>query len=143
MTVGSMLAEKGNEVACAAPSMTLADVAQVLAEKKIGAIVVCDGDGILVGILSERDIVRAVAKSGGDALSDTVDKHMTSSVVTVCSDDTIMAVMEKMSAGRFRHVPVMDKDKLIGIISIGDVVKRRIRQAEQEAEQMRSYIASA
>lgn len=143
MTVGSILADKGQDVACAAPATPLSEIATILAEKKIGAIVICDEAGTLVGILSERDIVRAVAKAGGAALNDLAERHMTQSVVTACSDDTVMVVMEKMSSGRFRHIPVLDGDRLIGIVSIGDVVKRRIQQAEEEAEQMRSYIASA
>ncbi|MEM8813029.1 MAG: CBS domain-containing protein [Pseudomonadota bacterium] len=142
MTVASILAVKGRAVTTAGQNDTIADVCRVLAEKRIGAVVVLDGDRI-AGIASERDMVRAFSKRGGDALADPVSTVMTADVVTCHEADTINSVMAKMSEGRFRHVPVVTNDRLAGLISIGDVVKARIAQIEADAEQMRSYIASA
>ena len=113
----------------------------MLAEKKIGAVVVSE-DGVGVGgIISERDIVRAVAEGGGDALQQSVSSKMTAEVITCDRSDSVESVMQKMTAGRFRHVPVIADGALLGIISIGDVVKRRIEDAEAEAEHLRGFIA--
>lgn len=143
MTVRSILDQKGSDVATGNPSMTIAEVCTRLAERKIGALVMTDPAGAVVGIISERDVVRVMAQGGCDALSDQAAKHMTKTVVTCRRRDTIDEVMEMMTRGRFRHVPVVDDGKLSGIISIGDVVKHRMAEVEREANHLRTYIASA
>lgn len=143
MTVGKILAAKGRLVTTALPSDTVAQVSAVLAEKKIGAVVVVGDDDSISGIVSERDIVRAIAAKGGDALSIPVSTIMTEAVITCEDANTIDQVMGKMTDGRFRHMPVAQNGRLAGLISIGDIVKAKIAQIEADAEQMRSYIASA
>ena len=118
-------------------------MARLLDEKGIGAVLVTSADGSLLGILSERDIVRAVARSGPAVLDDSVSRHMTSRVVTTRLDSTVTSVMEAMTAGRFRHMPVLDNGRLAGVVSIGDVVKHRIEQIETEHNALREYIATA
>lgn len=143
MTVGKILATKGRNVTTVQPSDTVAQVSSVLAEKKIGAVVVVGEGESISGIVSERDIVRIIAAKGGDALSIPVSAIMTESVITCEDANTIDQVMGKMTDGRFRHMPVAQNGRLAGLISIGDVVKAKIAQIEADAEQMRSYIASA
>lgn len=143
MTVSSIIASKGNNVITAKPDVTLQAIARVLAENRIGAVIVTDSDGVIKGILSERDIVRAVAKSGPKALDETVSLHMTAKVITCQETDLITAVMEIMTTGRFRHVPVVRDGKLVGMISIGDVVKQRMAETEAESQSMRDYIQMA
>ncbi len=142
MTVSSILDEKGRKTFTLTEDTSVEAVLSVLAEKKIGAVLIVSDSGTIAGILSERDVVRALVRKGADILGDPVSAHMTRNVVTCSEADTINTVMEKMSMGRFRHIPVVDDGKLTGIISIGDVVKRRIEQAEKEAEDIRSYIAT-
>ena len=142
MTVSRIINEKGRDVVTAAPDASLAVIAATLTEKRIGAVMVVEDDAIH-GIVSERDIVRAVAKHGGDGLSMLAGEWMTANVVTCKPEDTINEVMQKMTTGRFRHLPVVENGKLAGIVSIGDVVKRRIEDVEREAEQIREYIATA
>jgi CBS domain-containing protein len=143
MTVASILAHKGRDVTTAPGSTTLADVADLLATHKIGAIVVTRDDGTVVGILSERDVVRQIAKHGAGALDHAAESCMTRKVISCSESDTIDRVMGLMTSGRFRHIPVMEKDRLVGLVSIGDVVKRKIEQAERDAEELRGYIATA
>lgn len=143
MTVASILADKGHDIVTATEDETIADICRRLTQHKIGAILVTGPDGAIVGILSERDIVKACAGHGSAALDRSASDLMTRSVVTVTPDDTIATVMERMTSGRFRHMPVLKNGRIIGVISIGDVVKHRIAQAEREAEEMRSYIATA
>lgn len=143
MTVRSILQIKGRDVVIARPNDTLAEVARVLAEKRIGAVVVADEDMHIAGILSERDIVRVIGEEGADALKRLASSVMTASVQSCREDHTINDVMEIMTRGRFRHMPVEHEGKLAGIISIGDVVKQRIEQVEREADDIRSYIATA
>ena len=142
MTVATILSDKGREVATTTAAKTVADAVALLARKKIGALVVVEGDRI-AGIISERDIVRAIAATGGAALTEPVDAIMTRTVVTCTDAETIDSVMGCMTRGRFRHLPVVRGGKLDGIVSIGDVVKARISQVEREAEDMRAYIATA
>jgi CBS domain-containing protein len=142
MTVRRIIQEKGRDVVTVGPAASLAEIAATLAEKKIGAVVVVEGRAIK-GIISERDIVRALAKHGGEGLTRAARDWMTAKVVTCKPDETINDVMQKMTTGRFRHLPVVDDDQLAGIISIGDVVKRRIEDVEREVEQIREYIATA
>ena len=142
MSVKSILDAKGREVATMSGDQTLQEAAAMLSDMKIGAIVVTAASGKILGILSERDIVRAVAKSGAGALSATVTSTMTSKVKTCSEESSINDVMELMTAGRFRHLPVEKDGLLAGIVSIGDVVKRRIEDVVREAEEIRNYIAA-
>jgi CBS domain-containing protein len=143
MTVSRIISTKGRDVATVQPHRTLAEVAAMLAERRIGAVVVTGADGGIKGILSERDIVRAIAKGGGAALEEPVSRHMTQNVVTCQETDLIVEVMEEMTRGRFRHVPVVQEGRLTGIISIGDVVKHRIAETEAESQLMRDYIMTS
>ncbi|MBX3596442.1 MAG: CBS domain-containing protein [Rhizobiaceae bacterium] len=143
MTVKSILEEKGHDVLTLGPNDSLANAVQVLAKNRVGALVITNGDRKIVGILSERDIVRAIAKSGASALDLTVRETMTPKV-NICNENhTINEVMEIMTRGRFRHLPVEKDGLLDGIVSIGDVVKRRIEDVEREAQEIRNYIATA
>jgi CBS domain-containing protein len=143
MTVKAILDQKGHDVFTMGPNETLGAAIKALADNRIGALVVTNGDRKIVGILSERDIVRALAKDGSNALTNSVRDVMTPKVKICNEHHTINHVMETMTAGRFRHLPVEKDGMLHGIISIGDVVKRRIEDAEREAEQIKQYIASA
>ncbi len=142
MTVQRILNDKGSAVTTCRPADTIANVAKVLADKKIGAVVVTEGDAVR-GILSERDIVRAIAGQGDKALGKPASDYMTENVVTCALHDTNDDVMQIMTGGRFRHAPVVEDGKLVGIISIGDVVKRRIAEIEREAAEIREYITMA
>jgi CBS domain-containing protein len=142
MNVATILKMKGREVATAAAQATLMEISRDLAEHKVGAMVIVDDAGQVTGIISERDIVRAISSHGADVLSRSAGDFMTRGVVTCSEEDTLAELMERMTDGRFRHLPVVDGDKLVGIVSIGDVVKERISEAESEAEAMRSYIAT-
>ena len=143
MTVASILAAKGGETVTTQPHRTLHEASEILAAKRIGAIVVTDANGALLGILSERDIVRAVAKGGGKALEDSVSRHMTAKVQTTTLGSSVLATMELMTSGRFRHVPVLHNGRLEGVVSIGDLVKYRIAEIEGEHQALRDYIATA
>jgi CBS domain-containing protein len=143
MTVSTIIAAKGHDVITSQPHRTMHEVAKVLADRRIGAVVVTGADGSIKGILSERDIVRAIARNGADALNDPVSQHMTATVVTCEEGDLILDVMEQMTRGRFRHVPVVKAGKLVGMISIGDVVKKRIAETEAESQSLRDYIQMA
>ena len=143
MTIATIIATKGRDVVTAPPQATLQEAARTLAERRIGAVLVTGEDGSLKGILSERDIVRAVARGGPAALGDMVAQHMTAKVVTCTESDLIHDVMEEMTTGRFRHVPVMKNGRLAGMISIGDVVKHRIAETEAESRSLRDYIQMA
>ena len=143
MNVKTILAAKGSDIVGIEPNADLAAAAQLLSKHKIGAVVIRGAGGRLAGILSERDIVRALAEHGSEALSLAVAKVMTRNVTTCGEDDTIASLMEKMTAGKFRHVPVVTKGALVGLVSIGDVVKQRVGEVEQESEQLRDYIRTA
>ena len=143
MTVGTILNAKGRDVLTVRPTQTLRDAILMLSQHGIGAILVTGGDQALLGILSERDIVRALAQGTGDILSESVSAHMTSKVVTCTQTTSLAKVMELMTAGKFRHVPVVEAGALVGIISIGDVVKKRLADIEAEHSALRHYIASA
>jgi CBS domain-containing protein len=143
MQVRDILRTKGSDVVVIAGEATLAEAARLLSRKQIGAVVVCDMGGSLAGILSERDLVRALAKDSISALSQSVRTYMTKAVATCTEFDTVDAIMEMMTRGRFRHVPVLDaEDEIIGIVSIGDVVKTRIEETEHEARSLRDYISA-
>lgn len=143
MTVKSILDAKGRDVVTLEPQATLAQAAGLLAEKRIGAVVICGSDLHIAGILSERDIVRVIAQSGAGALQLNVAAVMTGKVMTCSESETVNHIMEIMTRERFRHLPVERNGQLVGIISIGDVVKRRIEEALREADQIREYIATA
>ena len=142
MLAEQILASKGHEVATVAPSATVADALASLAERNIGALVVSDDGKRVGGIISERDIVRRLASDGPDTLSLEVRDLMQSEVATIgCRVDT-EKIMNVMTEGRFRHIPVVENDELCGIISIGDVVKVRIGELASEKDQLVGYIRS-
>jgi CBS domain-containing protein len=143
MNVKTILAAKGSDIVGIEPNADLAAAAQLLSKHRIGAVVIRGAGRRLAGILSERDIVRALAEHGTNALSLQVAKVMTRNVTTCGEDDSIASLMEKMTAGKFRHVPVVTKGELVGLVSIGDVVKQRVGEVEQESEQLRDYIRTA
>ena len=143
MSVSRILAEKGRDVQTIPPHRTLAEAAKTMAERRIGAIVVTGADGSVLGIISERDIVRAMAESASACLDEPVSRRMTAKVVTASEAMSIETAMEMMTAGKFRHLPVVEDGRLAGIISIGDVVKRHIEKIEAETKAMRDYIAMA
>ncbi|RVU21685.1 CBS domain-containing protein [Methylobacterium oryzihabitans] len=143
MTVARILSQKGRTVVTVQPHRTLSEAATLLAEKGIGALVVSDAGQTVMGILSERDIIRAVARHGATALDNPVSRHMTSRVQTCTRETAVDEVMEMMTDGRFRHVPVVEEGRMIGLISIGDVVKTRIEAVEAEHQALREYIATA
>ena len=134
---------KGGDVATIAPSASLATAAKVLAERRIGALVVMDAADRVAGMLSERDIVRALAERGAAALDERLDRAMTRSVVTCPQATTVSEIMKRMTAGRFRHVPVVELGRLVGIVSIGDVVKYRLATMQHESQSMREYVLAA
>jgi CBS domain-containing protein len=140
--IGNILKVKGRGVTTARPDDTVQEVASRLAQRKIGAIVVTGDNGVVAGIISERDLIRTVALHGATALSMSVAEVMTRDVIT-CSEKTMLdEVMEIMTRGRFRHIPVIEDGALVGIISIGDVVKHHIAEVELEVSAMRGYLAS-
>jgi len=143
MIVATILAAKGRDVVTTQPYRTLAEAAALLTLRKIGAAVVTDAQGQILGMLSERDILRAVGKGGAAALDDAVSKHMTTEVLTTHEDETVDRTMEKMTVRRCRHLPVVEGGKLSGLVSIGDVVKHRLEQLEHEHQALREYIATA
>ena len=143
MTVKTILATKGSEVTTIEPTATLETAIGVLAERRIGALVVLGADRRLIGILSERDIVRALAEQGVAVLKETLSQVMTRKVHTCTSSETVSAIMERMTTGKFRHIPVVEHDQLVGIVSIGDVVKYRLQEMEHESAALRDYIQSA
>jgi CBS domain-containing protein len=143
MSVARILSIKGRDVATIPPHRTLSEAARLLAEKRIGAVVVAGAAGEILGILSERDIIRVVGLQGAEALGHSVSKHMTARVVTCEPATSLDSLMESMTLGRFRHMPVVENGHLSGIISIGDVVKHRVAEIENEAKAMRDYIAMA
>lgn len=142
-TVATILSLKGNSVISIAPHRTLREAVEMLAERGVGALVVTGVDGALLGIMSERDLVRELAKEGARMLDNTVARIMTARVKTCSPFDTVDDVMEMMTTGRFRHVPVIEEGKLAGLVSIGDVVKHRLAVFESEHKAMREYIATA
>lgn len=143
MTVSIILAAKGREVVTIEPGATLKSAVALLAERRIGAVPVLGADNRIVGILSERDIVRAIAEAGAAALEQPVSQSMTRKVSTCTESETIASLMERMTAGKFRHLPVVDQGRFVGIVSIGDVVKHRLQEMERDSAAMRDYIQTA
>jgi CBS domain-containing protein len=140
MNVAAILRHKGRAVTTARPTTTLLEVADKLAAKRIGAILIVGTRGEIAGIVSERDIIRALSVRGHDCLTEPVSETMTKHVVTCEETDTLDELMAMMTARRFRHLPVMADGALVGIISIGDVVKHHVSEVEMEATAMREYI---
>jgi CBS domain-containing protein len=143
MTVARILREKGRDVVTTQPHRTVKEVAALLAAKGVGAVVVSDAAMNVLGIVSERDIVRAIGNGSASALEEPASRHMTSKVTTVTENASIDHVMEIMTEGRFRHLPVVEHGRLVGIVSIGDVVKRHVNAIDTECKALREYIASA
>ena len=142
MTVRSILNTKGHQVMSVEPDAKLAAAVKLLGEKKIGAVLVMN-QSRLEGILSERDIVRVLSERGGAVLEEAVSNVMTRKVVSCKETDTVAEIMEMMTTGKFRHLPVLDNGKVVGLISIGDIVKRRVQEYETEQEALRDYIKTA
>jgi CBS domain-containing protein len=140
MNVAAILKQKGRAVTTAQPTVTLLEVANKLAAKRIGAIVVVGARGEVAGIISERDVIHALAEAGPQCLTRPVAETMTRQVVTCQETDTLEELMALMTARRFRHLPVVTDGSLVGIISIGDVVKHHVAEVEMEATAMRDYI---
>ena len=143
MTVKAILSRKGNDVLTIEPTATLAAAIKLLADRKIGAIVVTGADRQVIGILSERDIVRTFAANGPAALDQQVAQVMTRKVMTCDEAETVASLAERMTQGKFRHLPVVERGRLAGIVSIGDVVKYRLEEMEKESSAMREYILTA
>jgi len=143
MTVSIILAAKGREVTSIEPGATMESAIALLTEKRIGAVVVLGADHRIVGILSERDIVRAIAEAGATALDEPVSRAMTRKVSTCTESDTIASLRERMTEGKFRHMPVVDQGRVVGIVSIGDVVKHHLQEMERDSAAMRDYILTA
>jgi CBS domain-containing protein len=143
MTVKSILSSKGRDVTTTEPAATLESAIALLAQRRIGALVVLGPERRVIGIVSERDIVRALAEQGPAVLSAPIAQVMTRKVSTCSENDTVSDIMEQMTAGKFRHVPVVDQDRLVGIVSIGDIVKYRLGEMEREQEALRDYIQTA
>ena len=141
MLIAQILAAKGREVVSTRPDATIAEVAGLLKAKRIGAVVVTGEDGALCGIISERDLARGLAEHGADLLQMCVRNLMTAEVSTCAPDDGIDKLMQQMTEGRFRHLPVVQDGRMIGIISIGDVVKHRLQELEAETHLLHDYIA--
>ena len=143
MYVKNILARKGSDVVSISPNSTMLELSKVLRENKIGAILACETDGKMCGVVSERDIVIAIARSGAGILDKPVGDYMTTGVYTCTAEDTIKHVMEVMTSRRIRHLPVVGEDgSIAGMISIGDVVKERMSETEAEAEALKAYIAT-
>src|SRR5262245_45056870 len=143
MIVKTILSAKGGDVISIEPTATLETAVRTLTEHRIGALLVLGTDRRVIGILSERDIVRVLAEQGAGVLSQPLSQIMTRKVVTCTPSDTIGMVMERMTAGKFRHVPVVEQEQVIGIVSIGDVVKYRLQEMEHESAALRDYIQTA
>ena len=143
MTVSTILAKKGREVVTIEPNAKLVEVVHGLAGRRIGAAVILGADRRIAGIISERDVVRALAERGVAALEEPVSHAMTRKVETCGENETVANIMERMSAGKFRHMPVVAQGRLAGIVSIGDIVKHRLGEMEKEHVAMRDYILTA
>ena len=143
MTVKAILSVKGTDVFTIEPTANLAGAARLLAERKVGALVVTGPDRRVIGIVSERDIVQELAAHGMAALELPLTDIMTRNVTTCGIGDTISMVMERMTNGKFRHLPVIEQGRLAGLVSIGDVVKHRLKEMEREQSALRDYIQTA
>ncbi len=143
MSVKTILSTKGGDIVSIEPTATLETAVKKLAEYRIGALLVFGPDNRVVGILSERDVVRVLAERGAGVLSQPLSTVMTRKVVTCSTADDVGIIMERMTTGKFRHVPVVEQDRVVGVVSIGDVVKHRLQEMEQESTALRDYIQTA
>ena len=143
MTVTAILKHKGYRVTSVAPTATIAELAELLATHGIGAVLVIDRADQLLGIVSERDIMRSLAANGARTLEMTAGQLMTRALQIAHPETTVAEAMRMMTAGRFRHLPVLDGDRLVGLISIGDVVKARIMQQDMEVDSLKAYVAGS
>ena len=143
MTIAAILKHKGNEVARVPPTATIAELVQRLAAKRIGAVLVFDMADQLLGIVSERDIVASLARHGAETLTMTAAQLMTRDLHVAAPQMTVSEAMELMTQRRVRHLPVLDGTRLVGVVSIGDVVKARIDQQEHEVDSLKAYVAGA
>ena len=143
MTVKAILSNKGGDIISIEPTAILETAVKTLAQHRIGALLVLGPDRRVIGILSERDIVRVLAEQGADVLTKPLAAVMTRKVVTCSETETVGTIMERMTTGKFRHVPVIEQDQVVGVISIGDVVKHRLHEMEQESAALRDYIQTA
>ena len=142
MTVRAILDTKGHQVQSVEPGAKLAAAIKILSERRIGAVLVLD-QGHMEGILSERDIVRVLGERGAGALDEPISSVMTRKVVSCREKDTVSEIMEMMTNGKFRHLPVVEDGRVVGLISIGDIVKWRVGEYEREQEALREYIKTA
>ncbi|MGA9090742.1 MAG: CBS domain-containing protein [Bradyrhizobium sp.] len=142
MTVRAILDTKGHDIQSVEPRAKLSSAIKILGERKIGAVLVMS-TGRIEGILSERDIVRVLGGRGAAVLDEPVSAVMTKKVISCKQSDTVAAIMEMMTLGKFRHLPVVEGDRVVGLISIGDIVKWRVREYEMEQEALRDYIKTA
>jgi CBS domain-containing protein len=142
MLVFQILKEKGDVVFTVSPHETVEKAAALLDDRKVGAMVVVEGGGAIAGILSERDVVRVVAQKGAAGLAAPVSDCMTREVIFADPNETVDSLMARMTDRRVRHLPVLDAGRLVGIVSIGDLVKRKIAETEAEAEELKAYIAA-
>ncbi|MDA0655374.1 MAG: CBS domain-containing protein [Proteobacteria bacterium] len=141
MRVDVILRHKGNDVFSISPERTVQEAANLLTKNKIGALLVRDQDGAILGVLSERDVLGGIAANKGHVLSKPVSALMTSRIVTCSPLDTLDDIMDVMTNKRIRHIPVMEDGELKGIVSIGDVVKHRMSEIETESDALRQYIS--
>ena len=142
MNVAAILQDKGRNVLTVDQDTPIIDVAKLIDEHRIGSVVIVNESGQLAGIVTERDIVKNISRRGCASLNDPVSTCMTSEVVTCTRADTVEYLMEKMTTRRFRHLPVVENNELLGIVSIGDVVKQRVAEVAMEATALREYIAT-
>jgi CBS domain-containing protein len=142
LIISNILKVKGRGVSTARPDDSVQEIASRLAQRKIGAIVIVGDGGAVSGIISERDLIRVIAQYGAKALQMPVSEVMTSEVVTCTEQTTVDEIMELMTQGRFRHLPVIEHGALVGIVSIGDIVKHHIAEVELEVSAMRGYFAT-
>ncbi|WP_440957439.1 CBS domain-containing protein [Oceanicaulis sp. LC35] len=143
MTAARILDDKGATVFSLRPTQTLQEAAVALAQYKVGAVIVTEGGDQPVGVFSERDLARTIAASGPAALSERVETVMSRGLITASPSDSIDALLSLMTEKRVRHLIIMDEGRMIGVVSIGDVVKRKIAHAEAEAESLKAYIEGA
>ena len=143
MTVRAILDTKGHQVESVQPGAKLSAAVKILGERRIGAVLVLNMAERIEGILSERDIVRVLSERGAAVLDEPISNVMTRKVISCRPSDTVSAIMEMMTLGKFRHLPVLEEDRVVGLISIGDIVKWRVREYENEQEALRDYIKTA
>jgi CBS domain-containing protein len=142
MTVAMILKDKGSKVHTISSDVSVEEATRRLRELHVGALVAMAGDGKITGVFSERDLVRAIHHEGGAALGKPISTFMTKNVVTARCEDTLDELMSRMTSRRIRHLPVIKGGELVGIVSIGDLVKARIAETESEAEALKQYISA-